>query len=281
LRCIRGLLQQQRNAEAMQLYQELPGPALATLSSTPTLSANTLEEIEARLLEQIGEHRQALAAERTEEILARLTHLLEQHARLELDHRQWRQDVAAVGGWSRPLVARFTEIVEQAHLLEGDLLELRSELADVPVLLTRLQEASQAAKRLKAYLEECHASSRAQLGSPLDAEEERVALQQIETDSWVVESVLRIVADALSDSASTIDYRLSAIDHQPSSRNGTQEALTPNGRRPKAGADSWERLPPQMRGDLERYAQDQFLPGYEEECARYFRAILGQEKEPR
>ena len=35
----------------------------------------------------------------------------------------------------------------------------------------------------------------------------------------------------------------------------------------------WGALPPQARRELEQYARQRYLPKYQDECARYYRAL--------
>jgi hypothetical protein len=41
----------------------------------------------------------------------------------------------------------------------------------------------------------------------------------------------------------------------------------------------WGQLPPQLRREMEKFSQDQFLPKYQAECERFYRAITDRDED--
>jgi hypothetical protein len=107
-------------------------------------------------------------------------------------------------------------------------------------------------------------------------DEERVALAPDAADGWV--RVLAIVESLLALAHREGAY-LVANDYDTGNRSGQGPASNeahPGDRASRSEGPLSNRLPKHVLDVLEQYVRERPVPGYEEECERYYRALRGQ-----
>ena len=198
----------------------------------------------------------------------------------------WSRELAAAGRWTRVLAARLPAALEQQAALHAELKRLEPEVADLPFVLAACRRVAGAMERVHGSLEARRARALARLGTAADGGEEQAAQDQLATHTREAADGLRDLIDVLQALADRLDAEQEGGERwtvgDPGAGDPAEWAAgsAPASLGTAVRKDAWGHLPPRMRQELEQYQRDRFLPAYEEECARYFRAITGRRGGP-